>query len=180
MTRRAFDMERRRRAARVELVLMDVDGVLTDGGLWVDDEADRMRRFHSRDGLGIRLGQRAGIRFGLISGRESAAVRRRAAELDLQEVHLGVRDKAACFREISARLQVPADATCFVGDDLIDWPVMREVGFTAAPCDAAAEIRARVDFVTAAAGGSGAIREVVELLLHSSDRWNAAVEEFLQ
>jgi 3-deoxy-D-manno-octulosonate 8-phosphate phosphatase (KDO 8-P phosphatase) len=172
--------EQNRRAAGVNVVLMDVDGVLTDGSLWVDDEADRLRRFHARDGLGIRLGQRAGIRFGLISGRESAAVRRRAAELDIEEIHLGIRDKAACFQEIASRLQIDAAATCFIGDDLIDLPVMREVGFTAAPADAVAEVRERVDFVTLAPGGSGAVREVVELLLHSSGRWRTAVAEFIE
>jgi YrbI family 3-deoxy-D-manno-octulosonate 8-phosphate phosphatase len=168
------------RAGRVRLVLLDVDGVLTDGRIHFGHGGDEGRSFHSRDGVGVRLGQRAGLAFGLISGRHSAAVASRAAELDIREVHQGVRDKTACLETILARLEVAPEAVCFVGDDLVDIPVMRRVGLAAAPGDAAPEAREVADYVTAAGGGRGAVREVVDLLLRASGRWQDVTRSFLE
>ena len=168
------------RASRVRLVLLDVDGVLTDGRIHVGSDGHDGRSFHSRDGLGVRLGQAAGLSFGVISGRRSTAVAGRAAELEIDEVHQGVGDKVACLAGILERRGIEAAATCFVGDDLVDLPVMRRVGLSAAPCDAAPEARQAADFVTDAAGGRGAVREVVDLLLRANGRWDDVTRRFFE
>lgn len=174
------DDETTRRAGRVRLVLLDVDGVLTDGRIHVGSNGEDGRAFHSRDGLGVRLGQSGGLVFGIISGRRSQAVTNRAAELDIEEVHQGIHDKIACLDAIQARLGVTDDATCFVGDDIIDVPVMRRVGLAAAPADAAPVAREAADVVTAASGGRGAVREVVDLLLQASGKWKEVTDRFLE
>lgn len=168
------------RAARVHLVLLDVDGVLTDGRIHVGAGGEDGRSFHSRDGVGVRLGQEAGLIFGIVSGRTSGAVSGRAAELDIREVHQGVRDKVACLEAIVARLAVADDAVCFVGDDLVDLPVMRRVGFSAAPSDAAPEVREAADVVTSSGGGRGAVREVVDLILRASGKWHDVTRRFVE
>jgi len=170
----------RERAARVRLVLMDADGVLSDGCLHVGAAGEDGRAFFARDGLGIRLGQRGGLTFGIISGRRSAAVAGRASELDIGEVHQGIGDKLACLDDVLGRLGIQADATCFIGDDLVDVPVMRRVGLGAAPADADPETRRAADYVTAATGGRGAVREVVDLLLRASGKWKEVTAPYLE
>jgi 3-deoxy-D-manno-octulosonate 8-phosphate phosphatase (KDO 8-P phosphatase) len=167
-----------KRAERVRLVLLDVDGVLTDGRIHVGANGEDARAFFVRDGLGIRLGQAGGLSFGIISGRHSEALTLRASELGITEVHQAVQDKSACLDDILGRLSLPADATCFVGDDLVDLPVMRRVGLAAAPSDAASAVLEAADFVASAAGGRGAVREVVDLLLRASGRWETVTERF--
>jgi 3-deoxy-D-manno-octulosonate 8-phosphate phosphatase (KDO 8-P phosphatase) len=172
--------EVRERAGRIRVVLLDVDGVLTDGRILMGSSGDDGRCFHSRDGLGMRLGQQAGLTFGIISGRRSEVVAGRASELDITEIHQGVLDKIACLEKILARLDVADDAICYIGDDLVDVPVMRRVGFAAAPSDAAPEAREAADYVTASAGGRGAVREVVDVLLRSSGKWKEVTKRFLE
>lgn len=169
-----------RRAGGVRLVLLDVDGVLTDGCIHVGSNREDGRCFHSRDGLGVRLGQAAGLTFGIISGRSSRAVTHRAAELDIDEVHQGIRDKVACLEGIQERLGLSHESICFVGDDIVDVQVMRRVGFAAAPSDAARLAREAADLVTVAPGGRGAVREVVDLLLRASGKWEQVTNQFLE
>lgn len=173
------DDELRTRAAAVRLVLLDVDGVLTDGRLYMAAGGFDARTFHTRDGIGVRLGQRAGLEFGIVSGRRAEVVETRAAELDLTEVHQGVRDKRARVATILERAGLDRREACFVGDDVVDLPAMRLVGLSVAPADAAPEVRDAADLVTTAAGGAGVVREVVELLLRSRDRWTAALEPYV-
>jgi 3-deoxy-D-manno-octulosonate 8-phosphate phosphatase (KDO 8-P phosphatase) len=168
------------RASRVSVILMDVDGVLTDGRIYMGPEGETGRCFHVRDGQGVRHGQRGGLIFGIISGREADVVRRRAAELYITEVHQGVYDKGECLRGVLERLGLPAERACFIGDDLADARVMRQVGFAAAPADAVPEIRAIAHHVTASAGGDGAVREVIDLVLRASGKWEQAAERFLR
>jgi 3-deoxy-D-manno-octulosonate 8-phosphate phosphatase (KDO 8-P phosphatase) len=164
------------RAARVRLVLLDVDGVLTDGSIHMTSGGEESRRFFVRDGLGIRMAQEAGIEFGIVSGRESEVVARRAAELSIRELHQRVHRKAERVREIVERLSIPAEQLCFVGDDLIDVPAMRLAGFAAAPADAAPETRAAAHYVARSGGGRGAVREVLDLVLRASGRWDEVLE----
>lgn len=168
------------RARRVRLVLLDADGVLTDGRIFVGRGGGDARAFDVRDGHGIRLGQQAGLTFGILSGRSSAAVAERAAELGIDEVHQGLADKAARLGEILERLHVPPQAVCFMGDDLNDVPVLRRVGLAAAPADAVPEVRAVAHLVTERGGGRGAVRELVEILLHASGRWESLVASYLR
>jgi 3-deoxy-D-manno-octulosonate 8-phosphate phosphatase (KDO 8-P phosphatase) len=175
-----LDPEVTARAARVRVVLMDVDGVLTDGRIYMGSNGYDGRSFHVRDGHGVRLGQRAGLFFGLVSGRESPVVAARAAELYITEVHQGVYDKLDCVHEVLARLGVEAAEACFVGDDLVDIPAMRAVGFAVAPADAVPAVLDCAHWVTRVEGGRGVVREVVDLLLRASGKIDRATERFLR
>lgn len=159
------------RARRVRLVVLDADGVLTDGSIHVASDGSEARSFHSRDGLGIRLGQRAGLRFAILSGRRSRVVDARAEELDFVDVRQGVEDKGAVLGQIAARQELPLEAVCYMGDDVVDLPALRRAGFSAAPADADAEVREAVHLVTAAVGGRGAVRETVDFLLRAQGRY---------
>lgn len=166
------------RASRIEWVLMDSDGVLTDGKIWMSSDGEELRSFHVRDGHGIRMGQRGGLSFGIISGRESKVVNRRAEELDIQEVHQRVWDKLARYEELSDRLGLSDEAVCYIGDDLVDLPVLRRVGLAAAPADADADVLAACHWVSRHPGGCGAVRELVELLLRARGSWPAVTERY--
>lgn len=160
-----------RAAARsVRLVLMDVDGVMTDGGIFFMNEKGEARAFDAKDGIGIWLLRRAGILTGVISGRSSAAVRRRVQELGMEEIHLRVRDKLAVYREILRRRRLEDDSVCFIGDDVVDLGILSCAGLTAAPADAHPEVLKVVKFVTQSGGGHGAVREVADLILKAQKR----------
>jgi 3-deoxy-D-manno-octulosonate 8-phosphate phosphatase (KDO 8-P phosphatase) len=164
------------RAASVRLLLTDVDGVLTDGGLYYLDGGGEAKRFDVRDGLGLVRAREAGIATGIVSGRPSEAAGRRARELGMDEIHLDVRDKPAVIEDILTRRRLPASAVCFVGDDLNDLDVLRRVGFPAAPADAAPEVRRTAILVTRRPGGSGAVREIIDFILEARARHPGRVE----
>ncbi len=163
------------RRARIRLLLLDVDGVLTDGGLWYPPAGPPTVRFHVRDGYGLVLARRAGLLVGIVSGRDLPQVRRRADELGLDEIHLGIRDKGPVVEEILARRGLPPEEACFVGDDLLDLPALARVGLPVAVADAAPEVRSAAAWVTSLPGGHGAVREVVDRLLAARNGWR--VEE---
>lgn len=161
-------MSRVARAAALRalrLVVLDVDGVLTDGGLYYADSGDELKRFHVRDGQGIVLLHAAGIRTAIVTARRSAAVDRRARELGIEEVRQGVGDKLAALKDILARLGIPPAQACYVGDDLGDLDAMRHAGLAAAPADAAPPVRAAAALVTRARGGQGAVRELADRIV---------------
>jgi len=166
------------RASLVKLVLLDVDGVLTDGKIYLGSNGYDGRSFHVRDGHGVRMGQRGGLLFGIISGREASVVTDRASELYITEVHQGVFDKVECFTEILRRSKLSEEAVCFIGDDLVDVPVMRRVGLAAAPADAAPEAQAVSHYVTRAMGGQGVVREVVDLVLRATGKWDQVTSRY--
>ncbi len=144
----------------------------------MDSSGVESRSFFVRDGLGIRVGQECGLVFGIISGRESAVVTRRAAELGIVEVHQRVLDKAERLSEIRDRLDVPPEAVCFMGDDLIDLPAMQLAGLAAAPRDADATAREAAHFVTRSEGGRGAVRELIDLVLRANGKSEAVLRRF--
>ena len=152
-------------ARAVRLLLADVDGVLTDGGLHYFGKDGVALRFDVRDGFGLTLAMRAGIDVGLISGRDEPVVRRRAAELGIDELHLGAKDKALVVDGILERRGLEPRQAAYVGDDLIDLPAMERVGLPVAVADAVEPVRLAASYVTRQPGGHGAIREVVDLLL---------------
>lgn len=154
----------------LRLILSDVDGVLTDGGIVFDNQGIESKRFHVRDGLGIRLWRKAGYRFGLITHRSSNLVRTRAAELGIDLVRQGVDDKRTAVRTIADELRLALSQVCYLGDDLPDLPVIRTVGFGVAVADACAEVREAAHYVTKLPGGSGAVRELIELILKAQAR----------
>jgi len=167
------------RASRIRLIVLDADGVLTDGRIIMSSDGAEARAFDVTDGFGIRLGAQAGLLFGIVSGRRSEVLTRRAADLRIDELHQGILDKAGCLREILARRALSPAETCFVGDDIIDLPPMRLAGLAAAPASAREEVRETAHFVSGRAGGRGAVRDVVELVLRATGKWEAALQDFL-
>jgi YrbI family 3-deoxy-D-manno-octulosonate 8-phosphate phosphatase len=164
------------RCQSIELILSDVDGVLTDGGVTFDNNGIELKRFHIRDGSGIKLWQRAGGRFGLITGRTSHIVEVRAAELGIEIVRQGTDNKVTAAQEIMAEQRLKPEQVCYVGDDLPDLPVLRRVGLGVAVGDACLELRDEAHLVTRAVGGAGAIREVIETVLKQQQRWSDLVQ----
>jgi 3-deoxy-D-manno-octulosonate 8-phosphate phosphatase (KDO 8-P phosphatase) len=170
------------RAARVRLILMDVDGVLTDGRIWYVPDGDELlevKSFDVADGAGIALAHRAGLETGIISGRASRVVEHRAKELGIGTVHLGVRDKSAVLDTILRDRSIPAEAAAFIGDEVVDLPAMRRVGLPVAVANASEDVKPHAAYVTAAAGGRGAVREAIELILKAQGKWDGLVGEFL-
>ena len=167
------------RAEAIRLVALDVDGVLTDGGIYLDGNGVESKRFYVRDGLGIRLLLQAGLRVGVITARQSAAVTQRAGELSLSFVHQGVRDKWACLQQELANARLDPAHCVYMGDDLVDLAVLQQVGLSAAPGDADPAVRQRVHWVATACGGRGAVRELAENLLRTQNRWGNMMETFL-
>ena len=162
------------RCREIRLVLTDVDGVLTDGTLLLLPGGGEAKAFHARDGLAVALAHRVGLRTGVISGRSSEAVVRRAAELKMAVVRQGVADKAATLRDILAEEGLEARQVAYMGDDVNDLAVMREVGLCAAPADAPLDIRVEAFMVTEARGGHGCLREFLEAILRARGDWDRA------
>lgn len=166
------------RIALVDLLVLDVDGVLTDGTLLYTETGDEAKRFHVRDGSGLKLWLAAGKQCAILSGRSSAAVVRRASELGLGPVLQGRADKAAALDELLATTGHTPDRACAMGDDLADLPVFHRVGVRVAVADACPEVQAAADFVTITPGGRGAVRETVEWLLKAQGHWEALVARY--
>jgi 3-deoxy-D-manno-octulosonate 8-phosphate phosphatase (KDO 8-P phosphatase) len=166
------------KAARVRLFLTDVDGVLTDGGIVFDGNGLESKRFHVRDGHGIKMLQRGGVAVGIISGRSSDAVAVRARELGVRILRQGTYDKMAALREILSETDVRPEECSYVGDDIVDLPILRAVGFSAAPSDAEAYVLETVDYVASRPGGMGAVREVIEFLLRAGGLWDGVTAKY--
>jgi 3-deoxy-D-manno-octulosonate 8-phosphate phosphatase (KDO 8-P phosphatase) len=166
------------RATKIEWLLSDVDGVMTDGGLLYDRRGQVAMRFDVKDGLGVKLAQRAGLRVGAFSGRSSRALEHRARELGFDDVIVGSRDKDADFDRFLDRHDVEAGRVAFIGDDLPDIAVLGRCGLSFAPADAAAEVCTVVDVVLEHKGGHGAVREVVECLLEARGVWKEILAPF--
>jgi len=171
-------MELQQRCQQVELIVADVDGVLTNGCLVFNNQGIETKQFHMRDGMAVSLWQRAGYRFGLMTSRSSHVVRMRAAELEIEIVRQGVANKLASIREIMANLGLSGTRVCYIGDDLPDLPVVRAVGLGVAVADACEELRRAAHYVTNAPGGAGAVREVVELILKAQRRWDDVIQPY--
>ncbi|HEX40808.1 MAG TPA: phenylphosphate carboxylase subunit delta [Phycisphaerales bacterium] len=165
--------------AKIELLVLDVDGVLTDGTIIIHGDGSETKSFHTLDGHGIRLWQRAGGRTALLSGRMSDPTAIRAAALDIEHVFQNMHHKLPKMQEFLAEIGLEPDRVAYVGDDLPDLPVMRYVGLGVAVADAVPEVRRYADYVTAHPGGRGAVREVIEMLLRASGRWDALMERYL-
>lgn len=171
-------MKLEQRLQKIRLILSDVDGVLTDGGIIYDNQGVESKKFHVRDGLGIKLWTKSGHQFGILTARSSHIVQLRAAELEIPIVRQGFTDKWAAAEQILADGNFKAEEVCHIGDDLPDLKVMERVGLAVAVADAAAEIRAAAHYITRLPGGQGAVRELVELILKSQKRWDECVAPF--
>jgi 3-deoxy-D-manno-octulosonate 8-phosphate phosphatase (KDO 8-P phosphatase) len=165
-------------ARKISLILSDVDGVLTDGGIIFDNEGIETKRFHIRDGLGIKIWQRAGLHFGIVTGRSSNIVQIRAKELGITLVRQGFEEKLSVVREIVSTLTISPDQVCYIGDDLPDLPAMQYVGMPAAVADAAIDVREAASFVADRRGGHGAVRELIERILRTQGKWAEVLRRF--
>ena len=166
------------RCKQIELVLSDVDGVLTDGGVIFDNQGIEIKRFHVRDGLGIKLWQRAGFPFGVVTARNSHIVKMRAAELGVDIVRQGFEQKLPIVKEIVEERGLTLEAVCYIGDDLTDLPVLKSVGLAVGVADAVAEVRAAAHYVTKTPGDSGAVRETIETILKARKRWDDLIQKY--
>jgi len=167
------------RARTIRLVLLDVDGVLTDGTVAIAASGDEWKAFSIRDGAAIVWAKRAGLEIGLLSGRASEATSRRAKELDITIVLQGETDKRAAYLHLVTSMGLKDDQVAYMGDDLIDLPVLRRVGLSAAPRDACQDVRSRVHYVTDSFAGHGAVREFLELILRGRGRWDTLLRAHL-
>jgi 3-deoxy-D-manno-octulosonate 8-phosphate phosphatase (KDO 8-P phosphatase) len=165
---------------RIKLLLLDVDGVMTDGRIIYLNDGGEAKAFDVKDGHGLKLIQRAGIRVGIITGRQSDIVARRAAELGIEIVFQGAKDKMQPFRDILQKLGLEPSEVAYVGDDLVDLPVLRQVGFSVTVADAVEDIKPYVDLVTSRPGGRGAVREVCDFILKESGRWASVTNRYFE
>ena len=166
------------KAAKIKLLLFDVDGVMTDGAVLIHGDGTESKRFHIRDGIAMVWAQRAGLTVGLLSARQSPTTLQRAAQLGITLVHQGVSSKADTYDQIVGDMVLTDDQVAYMGDDIVDLAVLARVGLSSAPGDAMAEVRSRVDFVSAYAGGAGAVREVIELVLRARGLWDSIVAAY--
>lgn len=167
------------RIRRVKLVVFDVDGVLTDGRIIFSSEGVETKFFDVKDGHGIKLLMRSGIDVAIITARDSEVVKRRAADLGITFVYQGMKDKRKALEELVRASGVDPDEMAYMGDDIIDLPVLRRVAFSAAVADAVDEVRESVDFVATRPGGRGAARELAELILKVQGRWDEVMKPYL-
>ena len=167
------------KAARIRLFLFDVDGVLTDGTVVMHADGSESKGFHIRDGAAIVWAQRAGVPVGILSARSSGATAHRAAQLAVRIVEQGVKSKLTTYEQIARDAKVSDAEIAYMGDDLLDLPVLARVGLSAAPADAAAEVRDRVDWVSAVGGGRGAARELIEFVLRAQNRWDEVLRQYV-
>lgn len=169
-----------KRASRIKLLLMDCDGVLTDTRIWLIGGTDEQKCFSARDGLGIELLHKAGLRSGIISGRSSAAVERRARELGMGFIRQGSESKVKGFEEVLIEAGVNQNEVAFIGDDLNDIPLLLRAELAIAVADAAEESRGVAHYVTHARGGCGAVREAIELILKAQGLWERVVKKYAE
>lgn|SRR5262245_47739671 len=169
---RAIPAALRKKATQIKLLLLDVDGVLTDGRIIIDDRGVETKHFHVRDGQGVAWLRRMGIEVGFITGRSSAVVRHRAKDLGVRLVFQGVANKLDCYEKVKRRQSLSDKQIAYVGDDVIDLQILLRVGLAVSVADGWPELASAVDYVTRAAGGQGAVREVAELLLKAQGKWS--------
>jgi YrbI family 3-deoxy-D-manno-octulosonate 8-phosphate phosphatase len=164
--------------SKIELILSDVDGVMTDGGIRLLDSGEQVMKFHIRDGMGVRLWREAGKRFGIVTGRNLESIRRRAGDLWLDIVRLGVDDKLPAVDELAAEFKISRAQVCYIGDDLLDLRVIQSVGLGVAVADAAEDVRRAAKYVTSVPGGQAPVREVIELILKNTGRWDEVLRRY--
>jgi 3-deoxy-D-manno-octulosonate 8-phosphate phosphatase (KDO 8-P phosphatase) len=167
------------KAKKIKLLILDVDGVMTDGSIILDNEGNEFKRFHVRDGHGIKMLQKAGIKVAIITGRKSRVVEIRAKELGIEEVHQRIFKKSVIFEQMLKKYKCDDENVAFMGDDVVDQELLKRSGLTAAPADAEDLAKKWADIVTEKSGGRGAVREFIDLILKSSGLWKKVSGESL-
>lgn len=166
------------KARPIKLLVLDVDGVMTDGRIVYTDGGEETKAFDVKDGHGIKMLMRSGVSVGLLTGRESRVVQHRARDLDIDIVHQGAHDKLSVFERILREKGLKGEEVCYVGDDLVDLPVMKRAGLSISVADASEELKGCVDYVTERSGGRGAVREVCELILKAQGKWDGMTSRY--
>jgi 3-deoxy-D-manno-octulosonate 8-phosphate phosphatase (KDO 8-P phosphatase) len=164
--------------AKIKLLLLDVDGVLTDGRIIYDGQGNELKAFDVKDGHGLKMIQRAGIQVGIITGRSSEVVRRRAAELGIEILYQGALRKLEPYCEILEHHRLCDEEIAYVGDDIVDLPILQRAGFSATVADAVPDVLPLVDYVATRPGGRGAVREICDLLLRASGQWDTVTKRY--
>jgi 3-deoxy-D-manno-octulosonate 8-phosphate phosphatase (KDO 8-P phosphatase) len=174
-----MDTELRQRASRIRMLVLDVDGVLTDGKLYFDHDGNEMKAFHTRDGMGMKALQRCGIEIAVITGRSSAAVEHRMKQLNIQHVYQGREDKLDAFLNLLEISGLDAQQVCFAGDDWIDLPVLMRVGLAVCVADAEERVKEHAHWITDRNGGDGAVREICNLILAAQEKDQFILDQIL-
>ncbi|MDR1396491.1 MAG: HAD-IIIA family hydrolase [Desulfarculales bacterium] len=168
------------RARMIRLLVLDVDGVLTQGGITYDSEGERLQTFHVRDGMGLRLLQATGVETAIISGRLSVPVQARARDLGIEHIYLNERHKKPVLDSLLERLGLSPEQTAYMGDDLNDIPCLQIAGLAMAPADAVPEVRRLCHFISGFPGGQGAVRDACRMIMRAQGTWENAVQEYFQ
>jgi 3-deoxy-D-manno-octulosonate 8-phosphate phosphatase (KDO 8-P phosphatase) len=166
--------------SKITFFLFDVDGVLSDGRIIIGNNGVELKNYDVKDGVGISLAEKLGFKFGILSGRYSKAITLRAKELRIGTVYQDIMEKGKAYEKIKQELGLKDENICFIGDDIIDLPVLAKCGFSAAPSDAVAEVKKAVDYTAKAKGGRGAVREIIEVVLKGQGAWQKAVNKYLR
>ena len=165
---------------KIKMIIMDVDGVLTDGSITIDSSGNELKTFNARDGSGIKFGQRVGLKFAIITGRSSVAVDKRAKELNIKDVYQNEKKKIEAYDKIVLDYNLEDDEVCYIGDDLVDLPVMKRVGYSVCVSDAVKEVCEIADYVTKASGGKGAVREAIEKIIMGQGKWDEILSGYFK
>jgi 3-deoxy-D-manno-octulosonate 8-phosphate phosphatase (KDO 8-P phosphatase) len=163
----------------IKLLVLDVDGVLTDGKLFIGSDGEEYKAFHTQDGMGISLARYTGVKIAIITGRKSPAVEKRANELKIDYVYQGIHDKLGVLHDIMSDLTITLDEVCYIGDDINDLPILQVVGYPTAPANAVAPVKAHVQYVAGSNGGEGAVREIIDRLLAEQYDYNQLLTDYL-
>lgn len=180
MSGRRFPEEFEKRVKNIEALLLDVDGVMTDGGMIFNRNGEETKRFNSQDGLGIVFARMIGLKLGFITARSSEAVRIRADELGMHFLSMGQRNKLTPYKEFKDKFKLSDEQIAYVGDDVLDLPVMKRCGFAVTVDNGRPEVKEHAHYVASAAGGNGAVREIIELILRIQNKWDSFIERFLR
>ncbi len=167
-------------AGKIKLLILDVDGVLTDGGIILDNEGNELKSFHVRDGHGIKLLIRKGVDVAIITGRHSRVVERRAHELGVKEIHQKCFNKVIAYEEIKGKFALQDEEIAYIGDDVVDIPLLRRVGLPVTVADASEDVRAFSMIVTKNRGGRGAVREITDLILKAKGFWEGIINDYIK
>ncbi|MDG6777420.1 HAD hydrolase family protein [Thiomicrorhabdus sp. zzn3] len=168
------------KAEKIKLLLLDVDGVLTNNFLYYSDDGQELKSFYTRDGHGMVMLQKSGVDIGIITGRKSQLVANRMRDLKVKHVYQGVPDKLPTFLQLMDSLQIGFDEVAYIGDDILDLPILTRVGLSATPADGDPEVKSRVDHISTFEGGRGCVREMCELLMKAQGRWQQHMDFYLR
>ncbi len=168
------------KASKIKLLILDVDGVLTDNRLYYSNDGNELKTFYTRDGHGMVMLRKSGVDMAIITGRESQLVAKRAQDLKIAHLYQGVPDKLPSFQNLMDKLDISSDQVAYIGDDILDLPILMRVGLSITPADGEDEVKSRVDYVSPHRGGNGVVREICEMLMKSQDTWQQHMDFYLR